>query len=599
MARNGSGTMQPVTNSWNPQINGVNATGPDFNQLYFDLINAITQSISNDGQTPIIGNLQMGNNKLTGLTAGTGSGDSLRWQQLFDQGVETDVASATSTDIGIQNSNFIRITGTTTITGFGTNYRGPRFIRFAAALTLTNSATLVLPGNADIVTAAGDTAVAYPIGNPAAGWIIAAYRVASLPPTPVQPVSKIFPIDATVATNILTASLLPCTFDMRSATITNGSPVSRTVATTITVAVPATATLGTTNAVLAKLALVAIDNAGAVELAIINPSSEFLLDETSLISTVAISTGSNSQNVFYSTTARSNVPYRIVGFVESTQATAGQWATEPSKKQGAGGLSAVPFAAVQAQQSSLASFANLRLSATGLSALTTVTADEVVLENTNGFYRTLRAVSVTPSLAASGANGLDTGVSVASTWYSVWVIWNGVTAAGLLSTSATAPTMPAGYTYKARVGWVRSDATANKFPLGFRQFGRDVRYAIAAATNLTALPNIVTSAAAQATYLAAGIGNFVPSTAAEIALVVSTGVNCVVNIAPNATYAVAAASTVSNPAPFVTSGSYGSGQAAAYGQGFILLESTSIFWAQNASSSGNTFINTYGWKDNL
>jgi hypothetical protein len=39
----------------------------------------------------------------------------------------------------------------------------------------------------------------------------------------------------------------------------------------------------------------------------------------------------------YSTTGRSNVPFRVVGFIQSTQATAGTWNTAPSTIQGAGG----------------------------------------------------------------------------------------------------------------------------------------------------------------------------------------------------------------------------------------------------------------------
>ena len=43
---------------------------------------------------------------------------------------QTTLASATTTDIGGQNSPFVSVTGTTTITGFGTNYTGPRFVSF-------------------------------------------------------------------------------------------------------------------------------------------------------------------------------------------------------------------------------------------------------------------------------------------------------------------------------------------------------------------------------------------------------------------------------------------------------------------------------------
>ena len=41
----------------------------------------------------------------------------------------------------------------------------------------------------------------------------------------------------------------------------------------------------------------------------------------------------------YSTTARSSLPFRVLGYVESTQATAGTWATTPSTVQGQSGQS--------------------------------------------------------------------------------------------------------------------------------------------------------------------------------------------------------------------------------------------------------------------
>lgn len=88
------------------------------------------------------------------------------------------VASATTTDIGAVNSLSVEITGTTTITGFGTTYSGPRLIRFAGALILTNSASLALPGGANITTAAGDTCIAVP-NLAASGWIVLTYQRAT------------------------------------------------------------------------------------------------------------------------------------------------------------------------------------------------------------------------------------------------------------------------------------------------------------------------------------------------------------------------------------------------------------------------------------
>jgi hypothetical protein len=86
------------------------------------------------------------------------------------------LASATTTSIGAQASQFVEITGTTTITSFGTTYKGPRFLRFAGALTLTHHATnLSLPGSENIVTQAGDALIAVP--NLAAnGWNVINYQ---------------------------------------------------------------------------------------------------------------------------------------------------------------------------------------------------------------------------------------------------------------------------------------------------------------------------------------------------------------------------------------------------------------------------------------
>lgn len=178
MSRNGSGTYSLPVNSWNPAQNGVPATAADWQSLINDVASALTQSVSRDGQTTMTGNLPMGGNKLTGLAAGTALGDSLRFEQLFSQGLSQDVASAATVDIGAINSTLVNITGTTTITSFGTNYNGPRFIRFDGVLTLTHGASLVLPGAANITTAAGDSAIVVPLGNPATGWRVAAYMAA-------------------------------------------------------------------------------------------------------------------------------------------------------------------------------------------------------------------------------------------------------------------------------------------------------------------------------------------------------------------------------------------------------------------------------------
>lgn len=93
-------------------------------------------------------------------TGGTITGTLTMSGAAFNEAVRVDVASATTTDIGAAAANYVRITGTTTITGLGTIASGVRRkVVFAGILTLTHNATsLILPTGANITTAAGDCA---------------------------------------------------------------------------------------------------------------------------------------------------------------------------------------------------------------------------------------------------------------------------------------------------------------------------------------------------------------------------------------------------------------------------------------------------------
>ena len=150
-------------------------------------------------------------------------------------------------------------------------------------------------------------------------------------------VIPIQPITASVGSSALTVTLNPTILNFRNTPLTSGTINTRTVAAAISVVVPSTATLGTVSAQQSRLVLLALDNAGTVELAVVNIAGGNNLDETTLISTTAISAAATSANVVYSTTARTSLPFRVVGYIESTQATAGTWATAPSTIQGQGG----------------------------------------------------------------------------------------------------------------------------------------------------------------------------------------------------------------------------------------------------------------------
>ena len=91
----------------------------------------------------------------------------------------SDIASASSIDIGAATGQYVDITGTTTITALGTVAAGTvRVLQFDGALTLTHNATsLILPGGANITTAAGDVAVFVSEGS--GNWRCTSYQPAS------------------------------------------------------------------------------------------------------------------------------------------------------------------------------------------------------------------------------------------------------------------------------------------------------------------------------------------------------------------------------------------------------------------------------------
>lgn len=109
-------------------------------------------------------------NTPAGTEAPTNADDYLRAIQAIlrmTNAKGSDIASASTTDIGAATAEFVDVTGTTTITALGTIAAGiERTVRFTGALTLTYNATsLILPGSANITTANGDTAIFRSLGS--------------------------------------------------------------------------------------------------------------------------------------------------------------------------------------------------------------------------------------------------------------------------------------------------------------------------------------------------------------------------------------------------------------------------------------------------
>jgi hypothetical protein len=186
---------------------------------------------------------------------------------------------------------------------------------------------------------------------------------------PVLPASKIQPISASVSGNALTISASSLNLDFRSTTLGSGT-VTTVTGTPANLVISSGSTLGTTNAVQSDIAVLAINNAGTIELAAVNLAGGTDLSETNLISTTAEggAGAADSATVVYSTTARSNLAYRVIGIIRSTQATAGTWVTAPSLIQGSGGMNSGGLNVNMRLGASVASTSGTAIDFTGIPA---------------------------------------------------------------------------------------------------------------------------------------------------------------------------------------------------------------------------------------
>jgi hypothetical protein len=117
--------------------------------------------------------------------------------------------------------------------------------------------------------------------------------------------------------------------------------IEQTAALSITT--PSGATLGTVNGQANRIWVGVFNNAGAAVLGVYNslsfqagvPSNPSILpwDETSAANGTGVTSGSTGAQLWYTVSTLSSQVFRILGYVESTQATAGTWATSPSKVQ--------------------------------------------------------------------------------------------------------------------------------------------------------------------------------------------------------------------------------------------------------------------------
>ena len=355
--------------------------------------------------------------------------------------------------------------------------------------------------------------------------------------------------------NALTATLLPAPTALAAGQVVEGIVLATNTSTTVTLTVGALAAKNVTRE--AASSLLVGDLVAAAVVRFVYDGTEFQLTTTpaTSLATFTGDTGSGGKQ----------------GLVPAP--SAGSAAL--GELLGAGGAFVLPKFG--------GAYRGLKVTVTGNTTAMIAAVGLTVFDGSGNVFP-LVGVSLTNTNSGTGANGLDTGTIATSTWYNLFVIYNPTTGtvASLLSLSATAPTLPSGYTYFYRVGALRNAASGG--------YWRTIQYGaqatIAIGTNPTSPPTVASGGASYLT--AAPVGSFVPPTALGINVILYTasGSNSNAAVAPNASY--------STPAGTLYFNNGGNTPITIAESAMIVLESTNIYYG---ASSGALYCN--GWVDNL
>lgn len=266
MPYNGSGTFT-LYSPGNPVVTGTTISSTWANNTLTDLATGLSTALTKDGQTTPTANIPMGGFKLTGLAAGSASGDSVRYGQLgslaFFSGAVT---------------NFNLIGG---------------YLEWSVS---GNALTVAVKANSGSDPSASE----------------------------------------------------PVLYAVRDATAATAAPVFRTLTAALSLTVPDTALLGTFNSTAFRLWAVIFNDSGTDRLGVINCASLsanagsgynvtgiYPLAGWGIASSTAVGTGSDSAATFYTESAVTSKAYTVAGYAtwESGLATAGTWASTPTREQ--------------------------------------------------------------------------------------------------------------------------------------------------------------------------------------------------------------------------------------------------------------------------
>jgi hypothetical protein len=224
---------------------------------------------------------------------------------------------------------------------------------------------------------------------------------------------------------------------------------------------------------------------------------------------------------------------------------------------------------------------------TATATTSTLTANNAVLVNSSGKAVLLSGGSVSLSSATSGAGGLDTGSIANSTWYYVWLIYNGSTASAVYSLSSTSPTLPSGYTFSMRAGAVRTNSSAQFYTS--LQNGNRAQWVVGGST-VSAQRVAATGSGGGSGFVSISIADYLPPTAVRVFGSISCQGGQSVFAAPNPNYGGP------YPAQIFLFGV--SGTASMNVPFDFALETTQVVYYAGTNTSGPS-ISVIGWVDNI
>lgn len=224
-----------------------------------------------------------------------------------------------------------------------------------------------------------------------------------------------YSLAATVAANALTLTLsavdataLSATnaahFTFRAETATTGTPTTVAATANLSLTISSGSTLGASSGVPHRLWVVVFNDAGTLRLGAIacaTAGAIFALADDIRTSSTAEggAGGADSAGIIYTGAAVTTKALRVIGYIESTQATAGTWVTAPSKIQLWQVGMKLPGDVVQRIETTSSAY---------VSAAVIIPADNTIPQNTEGTE--LLTATLSPT---SGANFLSV---VAKAW---------------------------------------------------------------------------------------------------------------------------------------------------------------------------------------